>query len=39
MKKAVLTGKIAGEEEHHGEDDQERDVCLQDSCEKGKWRK
>lgn len=33
--KKVLTGKVAGEEEHHGEDDQECDVCLQDSCEWG----
>lgn len=35
-KKAILTGKVAGEKKHHGEDDQKRDVCLQDSCE---WRK
>lgn len=32
VEKTVLTGKVAGEEEHHGEDDQERDVRLQDSC-------
>lgn len=30
-KKTVLTGKVAGEQEHHGEDDKECDVCLQDS--------
>lgn len=32
MEKLILTGKVAGEEEHHGEDDQECDVRLQDSC-------
>lgn len=36
VKKAILTGKVAREKKHHGEDDQKRDVCLQDSCE---WRK
>lgn len=30
VEKAVLTGKVAREQEHHGEDDQERDVRLQD---------
>lgn len=35
VEKLVLTGKVAGEEEHHGEDDQERDVRLQDSCRRG----
>lgn len=35
MQKKVLTGKVAGEDEDHGEDDQERDVRLQDSCEYG----
>lgn len=33
MEKTVLTGKVAGEEEHHREDDQECDVRLQDSCD------
>lgn len=31
--KTVLTCEVAGEEKHHGEYDQERDVCLQDSYE------
>lgn len=34
--KSILTGKVAREKKHHGEDDQKCDVCLQDSCE---WRK
>ena len=33
VKNTILTGKIAGKEEHHGEDDQEGNVRLQDSCE------
>lgn len=35
MEKMVLTSKVAGEDEHQGEDDQEGDVRLQDSCEEG----
>lgn len=35
VEKLILTGKVAGEEEHHGEDDQERDVRLQDSYGRG----
>lgn len=35
VEKLILTGKVAGEEEHHGEDDQECDVCLQDSYGRG----
>lgn len=31
VEKTVLTGKVAGEQEHHEEDYQERDVRLQDS--------
>lgn len=31
VEKTVLTSKVTGEQEHHGEDDQERDVRLQDS--------
>lgn len=39
-KRTILTGKVAREEEDHGEDDQKCDVCLQDSCrvEKGKTK-
>lgn len=33
MQEASLTGKVAGEEEHQGEDDQEGDVRLQDPCD------
>lgn len=41
MKGTILTSKVAREEEHHGENDQKCDVCLQDSCrdEKGKQSK
>ena len=29
----ILTGKVAGEQEHQGKDNQERDVRLQDPCD------
>lgn len=32
VEKRILTGKVAGEEKDQGEDDQEGDVCLQDTC-------